>query len=342
MKVPAQKIESFIASPDSTIRSALIYGPDVGLISQRSSTLMKWAAEDINDPFNVVEIHCTALSQTPSLIADELASISLMGGRRLVIVKEAGNSHSSILKSALEASFSSEQAFLLVMAGDLKPGSLRSLFENRDDCAAIACYQDDVRGLTHVVSQKLLSMGMSFDPDVCAYVAMNSQGDRMVVLSEIEKLCLFLGDKKYVSLDDAKSVIGETTQSHLDDICNAIAMGNHGHLEHHLRKALSQGIMPIVILRSVGRFFSRIQLTHGLILKGNTPENALKQLRPPVFFKQLPLFKQFLNKFSSTHMSRLWPIIDELYHAELECKKTGRNANLMCSRSLMKITSLSK
>ena len=46
---------------------------------------------DLRDPFRVAELTAAALAADPARLADEAAQISLMGGRRVVRVREAGD-----------------------------------------------------------------------------------------------------------------------------------------------------------------------------------------------------------------------------------------------------------
>ena len=56
MKVSAGRVDGFIAQPDPAVRAVLIYGPDSGLIRERSLTLSRSIVEDLNDPFRVAEL----------------------------------------------------------------------------------------------------------------------------------------------------------------------------------------------------------------------------------------------------------------------------------------------
>ena len=46
-------IERFLRSPDKTVRCALIYGPDAGVVRERGAQLAAAATERPDDPFDV-------------------------------------------------------------------------------------------------------------------------------------------------------------------------------------------------------------------------------------------------------------------------------------------------
>ena len=344
MKIQAAKIDGFIKDLSHNLLGCLLYGPDSGLASMRADIIAKQIVPDLNDPFSVVDISPDKLKDGPAILSDEINAISFGGGRRLIRIKDIGSGVSGAIKSAFDSASDDtiKGAFVLITAGELPPSSaLRKFFESSQIGAALPCYQDDVRSLMPIISSALSSHGYSFDRDIVPFLAENCLGDRLVVLKEIEKLMLFKGEDKHITLEDAKISVGETTQSSFDDICEAIADGNQIDVERHLRKALLQGAMPVAVLRSVQRYFYRLCSVSGIIQEGESQEAAISSLKPPVFFKQMPIFRRHVSKWSRKDGRALWKAMSFLYEAEKECKKTGANPELMCSRFLMKITAIS-
>jgi len=344
MKIAAAKVEPFINNPDNSVIAVLIYGPDTGLVKQRALSLGAKIVDDVNDPFSVVDISPDSIKEDSARFADEMFAISFGGGKRLIKVNGAGKEVVASLKDFFKDNVGvAMDSFAIFTAGDLAASSpLRKLFEAEKNIAALPCYHDDSRSLNQVVREELKKFEFLFNNDVVIYLAENCLGDRMVVLSEIRKLDLYKGEDRNLTFEDVQASIGETTESTFDDICNATAKGDFTSLDHHLHKAFEQGAAPIAILRVVQRFFSRLHSVIGEVSKGAPQDQALKVLRPPVFFKALPMFKIFVTKWSRDGGKSLWQASHILYEAELKCKETGVNAELMCSRLLMKIASLAR
>ncbi len=347
MKITAAKADSFVNNLPANILAALIYGPDTGLVSQRAEVIAKQIVSDISDPFCVTDISAAKIKEEPAIVADEMAAIGLMGGRRLVRLRDTPPGFSTTLAGIIKDAPDDieKQAFLLIVAGDLAPSSgLRKLFEKEQNLAAIPCYQDDARSIRTVIAGELRKHNIQCDHDAITFLAENCLGDRMVVIREIEKLSLYMGrptesSSRSASLDDIIACIGETTESSLDGICNAVANGNHLQLDLSLKKASMQGIVPIAILRAVQRYFMRIHLVVGMVAQGMAQEQAMGTLRPPVFFKQMPAFKAHISRWAIAHKQALWQVMNLIYQAEFECKQTGANPELICGRYLMRIAS---
>src|SRR5205823_9108670 len=109
---------------------------------------------DLRDTFLVAELPAAALTADPARLADETAQISLMGGRRVVRVRDAGDAVAAIFGRFLAGA--PGDAFVVVEAGDL-PGrsSLRRAFDEAPAAAAIGCYPDGPRELAAVIRDSL-------------------------------------------------------------------------------------------------------------------------------------------------------------------------------------------
>src|SRR5580698_10910231 len=128
--------------------------PPEGLVRERAEKLAKTVVPDLADPFRVADLDEQTLSGDPARLADEAAALSMLGGRRVVRVRSAGNGLAKIFESFLEDP--KGDALVVVEAGDLaKSASLRSVFEDADNAAAMACYADSARDIADVVRETL-------------------------------------------------------------------------------------------------------------------------------------------------------------------------------------------
>ena len=128
MKPRTGDIDRFVANPDPAAQVILIFGPDQGLVRERANRLAKTVLDDLSDPFRMTDLSDTDLKQDPARLADEAAAISMMGGRRVVRVRHAGDSLSKTVKSFLENP--AGDALILLEGGELTPrSSLRKILE---------------------------------------------------------------------------------------------------------------------------------------------------------------------------------------------------------------------
>lgn len=333
MKIAANRVESFARSPDPSCRAILVYGPDSGLVRERIETLAKTVLSDLRDPFRVAELTPARLKEIPSLLADEAAALAMTGGRRVVIVRDAGDGVASAFKSFLDDGHG--DALVLAEAGELAAkSSLRKLFEGHDKGAALACYADEGAALEGFIRATLKELGLTADAETLSFLAEHMGADRRLSRSELTKLALYMGGPGQVRLDDAMACIGDSATLSMDEVAFCTADGNHAEAQSTLDRLLAEGGQPISILRGVARHFTRLHLAQSLIGQGSSPDQAMAALKPPIFFKLTDRFRRQLAKWPPNKLSSALEILIE---AELDCKTTGLPAAEITSRALLKL-----
>jgi len=101
MKLQGAAIERFLGKPDPAIRAVIVYGGDEGLVRERAARLGKTVVADLSDPFQVAMLAADALASDPALLADEASAMSLMGGRRLIRVRDGSDKITRALTAML-------------------------------------------------------------------------------------------------------------------------------------------------------------------------------------------------------------------------------------------------
>ena len=335
MKISAATADRFAKAPPGGISAVLLYGPDAGLIRERSAHLLNAVVDDPSDPFRIAELTVAALREDQTRLADEAAAMSLTGGRRVVGIRGATDTISDIFEDILQT-ISADSALIIVESGDLGPRSkLRKQFEGAKNAAAIACYSDDGNAIESLVRDILAHRKLAVSRDAMRYLCDNLGGDRLVSRSELEKLALYMGDGGgEVTLSDAVTCIGDSANMTLDDLAFAAASGDLEQLTRLIDRVRQEGTTAISILRVLTRHFQRLHLASGLIAEGRSPEESMKSVRPPVFFKQANTFRAQCTRWTT---SRLETTLDSIGQAEAACKTTGAPSDIICGQLLMRI-----
>ena len=327
MKIASPAADRFVAKPDAKIRAIVVYGPDEGLVAERGKAAARSVTADLSDAFRVVELSGAQVKDDPARLADEMASMSLMGGRRVIRVRPAGEDTAPALENALA---SAGDALIVVEAGDLRPTSkLRKLAEAHAAIAAVPCYADDGRALEQLIDTTLGEFKLCATPDAAAWLADNLGSDRGVSRRELEKLALFAGPAKEVSLEDCMQIVGDSAAMELDDVALATGDGNQRLLDRALDRVLAEGQAPISILRALSRHFHRLHGMSAAMQQGASAGDAVARARPPVHFKARQRLERQLGLWSPAHLGRALNLLTD---AELQCKTTGMPDQAICRR----------
>lgn len=339
MKISAGRANTFLDRPDKSVRAILLYGPDAGLVRERGQEFTKRQAGD-SDAFAITEISGDALKKDGAILSDASRSLSLMSdGDPVVRVRDVADASTGIIESWLDDGAGLKPA--VFEAGELAPRSkLRQLFEKRDDAAAIGCYADEGQSLDAVVRQHLQQAGLSIDRDAMTLLTSRLGADRFAVRQELDKLLLYKGKTDDpVSVEDVDAVIGDVKSSVLGDLAMAVGGGNLPAMLGMMARARAEDINAVAILRAVQRHFDRLLTVQAEMTSGTRVEDAIKRLRPPVFFKQATTFSRQATSWPVGHINRALTLLLE---TERDCKSGLSIDVALCERALTQITQVAR
>ncbi len=336
MQIKPYQAEAFInnISTNKEIFAALIYGPESGLASIRAKKIATSIVVDLSDPFLVVSLNEKQFDEDKGLLSDEFAAISMLGGRKLIMV-DGGNKTTESLKMIFEAPKKKDQKqkdfqiigdnFILIMAGDLdKSSSLRKFAESSPHIAVIACYEDDVATVSAIIRQKFKEQNFTFDHEVIEILLNKFAKNRQIILNEINKLALFMGEKRHITAEILQENIADIAEISAFQLVEEFANRDSRKAIFFLDKLFSEKTSPITILRFLSGYFSKLILVKSNIENGSNLDLEMKIQN--IFFKQQPAFKRHLNIWNPKVIGNLLVKFQEL---EIKCKNSSFDSELL-------------
>ena len=338
MKIPAKNIGKFLDGPPPSIRAILLHGQDNGLIHERVAILAGTVVENLGDPFRVSELTGSQIIHDPARLIDEAMAQSLVGGRRVVIVRLGTENISDSLKTLFE--LPGMDSMVILEAGNLtKVSAVRKLMEKNDQAAVIACYEDNQGSLNRLLSEVFKDAGLRVSQEARNYLLNNLGADRLVSRRELEKLILYAGENGAVSLKDVSAIVSDSGALSIEGIVFAATGGNRDALDTALARATAEGISSTAIIRATQRHIHRLLLVGAKCAGGMSPAEAIKTLRPPVLFMFAEQFRQQLRAWSPT-LSAI--ALSLLTKTEIQCKSTALPDRAIVERALLRITQIGR
>ena len=342
-------IKAFLEKPDPDIAAVLVYGPDSGLVRERAAMLARRIVDDLNDPFNAIELTDGDLRDEPGRLADEIAALSFSGGERVVrlrTVGEASAKPTDTLIKGLDNGAVKANGLVVIEGGDLSPRSgLRKMFEKAKRAAALPCYSDaptDVRDLAREMAR---TEDLRFDEDALDMLVATLGDDHGLTRSEIDKLILFKGLKSVragpgtITVEDVRASTVDGPGQALEEATAAAVDGAPAALSAALFKAEAAGASPIGLLRALQRQVSRVRTAKMHMESGESAASAMKKLRPPVFFGEQRAFENRLRKWP---LRRLDLAARMLIDAELDAKATAAPQREIIERTALKLSMMAR
>jgi DNA polymerase-3 subunit delta len=330
MKLAPARVAAFLRDPGTT-RVVLLFGDDTGMVRERAETLVRLVAGSLDDPFHVTEIAREDIKSLPNAAA----GLSLMGGRRVVRVRDATDAAAEPVSTVLKGT---APALVVLEAGALQTRSkLRTLLDAAPDGATIACYPEEGRALEDSIRAILREAGAGIEPDALSWLGQHLGADRASTRAELEKLALYVGPNGRVDLDAAMACVGDLAGLSLDDALYAATTGDIAMADRALELAFAEGAAPVQVLRVA---LSHLQKLHRARLAMEeqrlSAADAVKTVRPPVFYQKAGAFSRSLSLWQTPGLTAALAALAE---AERGCKRTGwpdtalaRNAILTLAR----------
>ncbi|MFO0456752.1 MAG: DNA polymerase III subunit delta [Alphaproteobacteria bacterium] len=337
MKISPRDADAYLGHPQKT-GGALLYGADAGQVRQRAEQLMQgWQGKN-PDPLARSELSPEQLKEDPARLADELAAMSLMGGKRIILIREPADSLVPALSEAL--ALRAPDNFLVITVGEAlgAASKLRQWAEKSNDIACIAFYKDEGAGLAQFLRETLRGYGLKAGTEVTNYLATQLAGDRQIIVNEIEKLSLYLGDDATsVTLEEVMTVVGEHNDQSLEELAKAIAAGDVATVCRLTDRLLAEGHAGVVLVRAVMRYVDTLVRVSELRSAGMTVDAAIEQLFPRIAFKIKPAMRPHAMRWSEAKLADALAMLQRL---ELESKRHHDQSRIRLAQGFLTLATL--
>ena len=331
-------IEHFIKKADPNIKCVLLFGTNEGMIADLSKQVAEAVCSDLSDAFRVAYLQMEAIEKDVGLLYGEYNAASLMGGRRVIIIKDANNNLTKPLKDLFENSSSDT----LIVLSSLTLNTKSSLVTYLKDCpnaGVMGCYEDREQNINAYVSDFFIKNNITIEIPAMQLLCQRLSSDRKASAGELDKLLTYIGSKRNVTIEDVKKAVSNTAESSVEDLCYYVCGGNAQKTLQSYSLLLNEGEEPVMILRVIASHFIKLLGCIAELETGKTADMIATALRPPLMFYRK---SDFISFFKIWKRESVFDVLSLLYKAEKDCKTTGNPAEEIASYTLMQIAGAAK
>ncbi len=300
----SHEADRFLQREVAGFQAYLVFGSDLGLVSERVRRITKALVDDPSDPFQLVRLSSDDIAGDPGRLADEANTIPLFGGRRAILVDAGAKS----IVQALEHHLTTPGACPVVIeAGGLKKDApLRKLVERARTGVAIESYPDEERDLARLIDAEAQSAGMTVDAEARQVLTALLGADRLASRSEIAKLTLYAHGRRTITLDDVEAVVADAAALANDAVIDATFSGNLGAVEETARRVMGAGGTEAGVLLGAAMRHATWLHRAKLDLQGGTSldQIMLASARAGINFKRKPAVEHQLKQASPEALGR--------------------------------------
>ena len=332
MKIKSYQIEESVKN--SKFCSYLVYGQNEGLIKENINQIINIFNKN-NEEIEIIKLNGDDITENPEKLYNEFNTFSLTKNKKLLHIL---NAKDNLINSISETINPNPFCLAIFESGELTPKSkIRKLFEKEETLCILACYYDTENDVAELIEKTFQNNNISISSNLKSLLVTHLGSERSIIKNELEKICLFLKDKKKFNEKDILSCLSDNYYFNFEDLNYNICNGNLIHLDKIINQLYLKGVNPITLLRSTSKHFQKILFVNEKIKSGLNINDSLKLLKPPIFFLQINQFKQHVKSWK---IKLCYKVIKKVFDTECLCKLNSKISKTICWRTLRNIASI--
>ena len=289
----------------------LLYGNNKGLIEETIEKNFKSISKNI---FNYDESEI--LKNTNDFI-EQILNKSFFDSEKLIIVSRVTDKIFSIIEDLKDKKL--DDIYIILKSNSLeKKSKIRNFFEKNSDTVCIPFYEDNNQTLSSLALKFFQEKKINISQQNINLLIQRSKGDRMNLKNELNKIELFLLNKKKIEVSEILKLTNLAENFELTDLVdNALAKN-----KRRILTILNENnFVPedcIIIFRVYLSKLKRLLKIQEEITKFKDVDKAISLFKPPIFWKDKELVKQ---QIKILNYEKIKDLIKEISKLELNIKK---------------------
>jgi DNA polymerase III subunit delta len=312
----------------------LFHGEEDFLIDEGVQLIIDKTLDEGSKGFNLDVVYGSK-AEAKDVVA-HASSFPMMGEKRIVVVKEfeklAGtDTEKEIVAAYINKPLESTILVLVSSAPDFRKKPLTDLKKRAELVECKPLYDNQVPTW---IADRIRHQGREATAEVCRLIQAYVGNSLRSLQNELDKLYIFLGDRKKIAIEDIASVVGATKGFTIFELQNAVGRKDPKEAIKILERMLESGQSPQMVIVMLNRFFTQLwKLTDLRARRLPDAEIAREIGVSPYFVKQIIEFR------SNYDLPQIEENFKSLLEADTVLKSTSRNPRLVLDVLILSLIS---
>ncbi len=309
----------------------LFYGEEAFLMQEAVDLIIRKVVDPGARDFNFNTVYCR---ETPATeLVNLCETLPFMSARRLVIAKELDAYKAADLETLSGYLKSPSPSTCLVMVSNQRKYDKKNVTSAVEPHGAVTAFYPLLdRELSGWILDRARARKLSIRPDAAQYLQQIIGNDLQKLNNEIEKVEIYIKEKKEISFDDVKAVVGDFREYTSFDLADAVGRKNRGKAFLILSRLIQEGEQPVGLLGSIAWNFRRLMRAKAMEAGGMGFEEIKKKLN--VIFHQSASFHEQMKSFSAPELKR---VFEAMLQADKSLKSSGLEGRLILERMILRV-----
>lgn len=309
----------------------LFFGEEEFLVQEAVDLIIAQVVDPAARDFNFNTLYCKDTSA--SELVNLCQTLPFMSAKRLVIAKEIDAFKAADLEELVPYLNDPSPSTCLVMLssqGRYEKKSVSSAVDARG--AVVRFFPLLDRELVSWIEGWAKSRGLSIQRDAAQFLWQTIGNDLQKIGNELEKVHIFIKEKKSISFDDVKIVVGDFREYTSFDLAAALGQKNTEKALLILFRLIQEGEAPVGLLGSIAWNFRRLMRAKSMEAAGVGYEEIKKKLG--VIFHQSALFQEQMRCYSMNELRELFAL---MLATDRALKSSGLSGRLVLERMVVRV-----
>jgi DNA polymerase-3 subunit delta len=300
----------------STNKFFLLYGENSGFKDEIIKKIEK------NFTNNIFRYDEKEILENKENFLNGILSKSLFENEKLIIVSRTTDKIKTLIEEIIEKNV--EDITLIFIANLLdKKSKIRNLFEKGKKIICIAFYPDTHQTLNIIAGNYFKNKKISISQEMLNLLIERSRESRQSLYNELNKIDNYCKNNNTISLEALIKLTNLAENYHVSELTDICLSKN----TRRTAKILNENILSVedtmLIMRTFLSKTKRLLKIQEEINKNKSIEIAIKDFKPPIFWKDKDAVKKQITKWTLPDLKKL---IMEINDIELLLKKNSANS----------------
>ncbi len=291
----------------------LVYGENEGLKNEVVQNLKKSLIGNIEN-YDEAQI----LTEK-ELFYGKIFNQSLFEKEKILIVNRCSEKIYEIVENILEKNISDIK--IIFNANILeKKSKLRNLFEKDKELIIIPTYKDTSLNLLEIARKFFYNYKISISQEAINLLVSRCNGDRGHLKSELDKILIFMQDKKKINLEEIYKLTNLSENFSINELVDTSLSKNYQKTSEIINESNYKLEDGIIILRTFLQKAKRLLNIYEKHENNSSFDSLINDYKPPIFWKDKPVVKKQLENWSKLKVKDL---INDINKTESYLKKNS-------------------
>ncbi len=262
---------------------------------------------------------------------DQIYSKSFFENEKLILIYDVTDKILELMEETIDSNISEIKIILLAKKLD-KKSKIRNFFEKNKEILIVPFYEDTIQTLTTIGKKILNDNKINLSQENLNLIIERSQGDRINLKNELEKIITLSKNKKKLETDDILKLTNLSENYSASELADNCLNKNRKKTLNILNENIPSSEDNILILKTFLYKLKRLRKLRINLDENNNLEKTINSFRPPIFWKDKDLIKQQIKKWKVDDIDKF---IVEVNNTERLIKKNPQISNLILNDMIL-------